>query len=63
MKTIEKNQRNWHLKLTDALWEIGMTIKDNTGMSPYTLVYEKEVEMFIKLELNALTSVVNTEDT
>jgi hypothetical protein len=62
-KTIDKNQRNWHLKLTDALWESRMTPKDNTGMSPYTLVYGKEVKIPISLELNALTFVVNTEDT
>jgi transposase InsO family protein len=62
-KTIDKNQRNWHLKLTDALWESRMTPKDSTGMSPYTLVYGKEAKIPISLELNALTFVVNTEDT
>jgi hypothetical protein len=62
-KTIDKNQRNWHLKLTDALWESRMTPKDNTGMSPYTLVYGKEAKIPISLELNALNFVVNTEDT
>jgi hypothetical protein len=40
-KTIDKNQRNWYLKLTDALWASIITLKDNTGMSPYTLVYGK----------------------
>jgi hypothetical protein len=33
-KTIDKNQIYWHLKLTDALWESGTTLKDSTGMSP-----------------------------
>ena len=33
-KTIDENQRNWHLKLTDALWVNKMIMKDNTGMSP-----------------------------
>jgi hypothetical protein len=61
-KTIDKNQRNWHLKLIDALWASRMTLKDNTGMSLYTLVYGKEEKMPISLELNALTFVVNTED-
>ena len=51
------------MKLTNALWESRMSPKDNTGMSPYTLVYGKEAKMPISLELNALTFVVNTEDT
>jgi hypothetical protein len=62
-KTIDKNQRNWHLKLVDALWASKMTPKDKTGMSLYTLVYGKEAKMSISLELNAFTFVVNTEDT
>jgi hypothetical protein len=61
-KTIDKNQRNWHMKLTDVLWERKKTPKDIIGMSPYTLVYGKEVKIPISLELNALTYVVNTED-
>jgi hypothetical protein len=61
-KIVDKNQRNWHLKLIDALWESRVTPKYSTGMSLYTLVYGKEGKMTIILELNALTFVVNTED-
>jgi transposase InsO family protein len=61
-KTIDSNQRNWHMKLTETLWEIRTTPKDSTGMSLYLLVYEKDEKMPINLELNALISVVNTED-
>jgi hypothetical protein len=61
MKTIDKNQWNWHLKLTDALWESITTPKDNIGLSLYRLVYGKETKMPISLDLNALTFVVNTE--
>jgi len=56
------NQRNWHVKLIDALWASILTPQDNTRVSPYTLVYGKEEKMSIHLELNALTYVVNTED-
>jgi transposase InsO family protein len=35
-KTIDKNQRNWHLKLIDALWERITTPKENTGIPSYT---------------------------
>jgi hypothetical protein len=59
-KIVDKNQRNWHLKFLDALWASIMTPKENTRMSSYTLVYEKEANMSINLELNALTFVVNT---
>jgi hypothetical protein len=51
------------VKLTDALWASRMTLKDSTEMSPYVLVYGKEVKILISLELNALIFVVNTEDT
>jgi hypothetical protein len=61
-KTIDKNQRNWHLKLIDTLWVSIMTLKDNTRMYPYTLAYGKEAKMPIILELNALNLVVNTKD-
>jgi hypothetical protein len=62
-KIIDRNQRNWHLKLTDRLWASKETLKDTTGMSPYLLVYGKEAKMSISLELNALIFVVNIEDT
>jgi transposase InsO family protein len=48
-KTIDQNQRNWHLKLTDALWESRMTPKDSTGVSPYALVYGKEEKIHLVL--------------
>jgi hypothetical protein len=61
-KNIEKNQRNWHLKLIDALWASRTTPKDSIGMSPYTLVYGKEAKISISLKLDALNFVVNTKD-
>jgi hypothetical protein len=62
-KTIDKNQINWHLKITNALWASRTTPKDTTEMSSYTLVYGKEVKIPISLKLNALTFMVNTKDT
>jgi hypothetical protein len=62
-KIFDNNQRNWHMKLTDALWEKITTLNDSTEMSPYLLVYGKEENFLISLELNALISVVNIEDT
>jgi len=57
------NQRNWHTKLIDALWPNILTTKDNTRLSPYTLVYGKEEKMSIHLELNSLSYNVNSKDT
>jgi hypothetical protein len=62
-KFVDNNQRNWHLKVIEALWESRKTPKDSTGMSLYLSVYGKEAKMLINLELNALISVVNIEDT
>jgi hypothetical protein len=61
-KIIDRNQWNWHLKLTDVLWASKTTPKDSIGMSPYTLVYGKEAKMPIILKLNALNFVVNKEE-
>jgi hypothetical protein len=46
-KIVDGNQRNWHLKLTEALWASRKTMKDSTGMNPYLLVYGKEAKMSI----------------
>jgi len=39
-----------------------MMPKDSIGMSPYMLVYGKEVKIPINLELNALTYAFNLWD-
>ena len=42
-KTIIENQRSWNLELPNALWADRVTPKNSLGVSPYTLVYGKEV--------------------
>ena len=42
-KTIIENQRSWHLALPNALWADRITPKNSLGVSPYTLIYGKEV--------------------
>jgi hypothetical protein len=59
--TIIVNQRNWLVKLIDALWDSRLSTKGSTGLSPYILVYGKEAKMHNHLELNSLTCVVNTK--
>jgi hypothetical protein len=51
------------MKMIEALWARRTTSKDSTLMSMYLLVYGKEAKMSINLELNALISMVNIEDT
>ena len=41
-KTVIESQRNWHISLPNALWEDRVTLNNSLGVSPYTLVYEKE---------------------
>ena len=42
-KIVIENKRSWHLALTNALWPDRVTPKNSLGVSPYTLVYGKEV--------------------
>ena len=42
-KMVIENQRSWHLALPNALWADRVTPKNSLGVSPYTLVYGKDV--------------------
>ena len=42
-KTVIEIQRSWHTTLPNALWEDKVTPKNSLGVSPYTMVYGKEV--------------------
>lgn len=39
---LEENKKNWHKKLTNALWVDRLTTKRSIGTSPYELVYGVE---------------------
>ena len=41
-KVLEENKKNWHRKLTNALWADRLSTKKSIGMSPYELVYGME---------------------
>eukprot|EP00253_Pinus_taeda_P003639 PITA_03639 len=43
-KLLEENKKNWHRKLTNALWEDRLSTKKSIGMSPYELVYGMEAK-------------------
>ena len=38
-KILQDNNKNWHIKLTNALWADRLSAKKSIGMSPYELVY------------------------
>jgi len=40
-KLVKMNRKDWSEKLRDALWEYRITWKNETGFSPYQLVYGK----------------------
>jgi len=63
LKTIiVTNQRNWHIKLIEDLWESVLTLKERIGHTPYTLVYGKEARLPLHLELNAFVVATENED-
>ena len=43
-KLLEENKKNWHRKLTNALWADRISTKKSIGMSPYELVYGMEAK-------------------
>eukprot|EP00253_Pinus_taeda_P010745 PITA_10745 len=43
-KLLEENKKNWHRKLTNALWADRLSTKKSIGMSPYELVYGLEAK-------------------
>eukprot|EP00253_Pinus_taeda_P009966 PITA_09966 len=43
-KLLEENKKNWHRKLTNALWAHKLSTKKSIGMSPYELVYGMEAK-------------------
>jgi hypothetical protein len=61
-KIVATNQRDWHKKLLNALWESRITPKSSTGHSPFSLVYGKYARLPVHLELNALAISIGIED-
>eukprot|EP00253_Pinus_taeda_P029469 PITA_29469 len=43
-KMLEENKKNWHKKLTNALWADRLSTKKSIEMSPYELVYGMEAQ-------------------
>lgn len=53
-KTVDKNHRNWHEKLSEALWAYRTTCKTATQYTPYSLVFGAEAVLPLEVEIPPL---------
>ena len=46
---LEDNPRDWHKILSETLWAYRISKRDSTGVSPYSLTYEQDVVLPMKV--------------
>ena len=53
-RTANKNKRNWHIKLSEALWAYPTTHRTATNATPYNLVFGSEAVLPLEVQLPSL---------
>ena len=53
-KIVSTNEKDWSLKLMDALWAYCTAFKTNLEISPYRLVFGKVCHLPVELEYRAM---------
>jgi hypothetical protein len=53
-KMTDKNHKNWHEKLHEALWAYRITYRTPTEATPYSLVFGAEAILPLEMEIPSL---------
>ena len=57
-KTIQLHQKDWAYRLLEALWAYTITWRNNTGYTPYELVFGKQVLLPIEFQVKTFRMAV-----
>nr|CAD1827450.1 unnamed protein product [Ananas comosus var. bracteatus] len=60
-KIIGKNQKEWHMRIIEALWAYRTTYRTPTQATPYSLVFSTEAVLPLEVELPSLRIAVQHE--
>ena len=58
-KTVQMHRKDWSDKLHESLWAYIITWKNNTGFTPYQLVYGKQVLFPIEFQIHTFKLAID----